>query len=72
MRFLKRLIISVLVYVAVYLPFIAVLQAISGGDYTAAYSIGGLVGIIELALSCIIKITESRKIKNKSDEDEEN
>ena len=71
MRFLKRLIISVLVYVAVYLPFIAVLQAISGGDYTAAYSIGGLVGIIELALSCLIKILENRKIKNKSNEDEE-
>lgn len=71
MRFLKRLIISVLVYVAVYLPFIAILQAISGGDYTAAYSVGGLVGIIELALSCLIKILESRKIKNKSNEDEE-
>lgn len=63
MRFLKRLIIAVLVYIAVYLPFVAILQAVSGGDYTAAYSVGGIVGAIELALSSIIKITENREVK---------
>lgn len=71
MRFLKRLIISVLVYIAVYLPFIAVLQAVSGSDFTAAYSVGGIVSVVELALGCVIKITENRKIKNKSDGEEE-
>lgn len=65
MRFLKRLIIAVLVYIAVYLPFIAVLQAVSGGDFTAAYSVGGIVGTVELALGSVIKITESKKIKKK-------
>ena len=43
MRFLKRLIIAVLVYIAVYLPFVAILQAVCGGDYTAAYSVGGIL-----------------------------
>lgn len=62
MRFLKRLIISVLVYIAVYLPFVAVLQAVSGGDFTAAYSVGGIVGTVELALGSIIKITENREV----------
>ena len=63
MRFLKRLIIAVLVYIAVYLPFVAILQAVCGGDYTAAYSVGGIVGAIELALGSIIKITENREVK---------
>ena len=63
MRFLKRLIISVLIYIGVYLPFIAVLQAVSGGDYTAAYSVGGIVSAVELALGSIIKITENKLIK---------
>ena len=63
MRFLKRLIISVLVYIGVYLPFIAVLQAVSGGDYTAAYSVGGIVSAVELALGSVIKITENKSIK---------
>ena len=56
MRFLKRLIIAVLVYIAVYLPFIAILQAVSGGDFTAAYSVGGIVGAVELALGSVIKV----------------
>ena len=30
MRFLKRLIIAVLVYIAVYLPFVAILHAVCG------------------------------------------
>ena len=63
MRFLKRLIIAVLIYIAVYLPFVAILQAVCGGDYTAAYSVGGIVGAIELALGSIIKITENREVK---------
>lgn len=71
MRFLKRLIISVLIYVAVYLPFIAILQAVSGGDFTAAYSVGGIVGAVELALSSIIKITEHKKGIDKNGEHDE-
>lgn len=63
MRFLKRLILAVLIYLAVYLPFIAVLQALTGTDLTAAFSVGGIVGAVELALGSIIKITENREVK---------
>ena len=61
MRYLKRLILAVLIYIAVYLPFIAVLQALTGTDLTAAFSVGGIVGAVELALGSIIKITENKE-----------
>ena len=63
MRYLKRLILAVLIYMAVYLPFIAILQAISGTDLTAAFSVGGIVGAVELALGSVIKITENMEVK---------
>lgn len=67
MRYLKRVINSVLVYVAVYLPFIAVLQALTGYDYSAAYSIGGIVSIAELAIGCVIEVVKNRKLVKESD-----
>lgn len=63
MRFLKRVLVSVLIYEAVFLPFIAILQALTGYDFTAAYNAGGIVGIIELVLGAIIKIKELREEK---------
>jgi hypothetical protein len=65
MRYLKRLILAVLIYLAIYLPFIAVLQALTGTDLTAAFSVGGIVGAVELALGSIIKITENKEISKK-------
>jgi len=65
MRYLKRLILAVLIYMAVYLPFIAVLQAVTGTDLTAAFSVGGIVGAVELALGSIIKITENKEMNKK-------
>jgi hypothetical protein len=53
----------VLVYLAVYFPFIAILQALTGYDFTAAYAAGGIVSVIELVLGAIIKITELREEK---------
>ena len=67
MRYLKRVINSVLIYVAVYLPFIAVLQALTGLDYSAAYSIGGIVSIAELAIGCVIEVVKNRKLVKESD-----
>ena len=61
MRYLKRLIMAVLIYIAIYLPFIAILQALTGYDYTAAYAIGGGATVAELALSSLIKINEERE-----------
>ena len=63
MRYLKLLILAVLIYMAVYLPFIAVLQALTGTDLTAAFSVGGIVGAVELALGSVIKITENMEVK---------
>lgn len=63
LRYLKRVVFATLVYTAFYLIFIAVLQALTGYDYTAAYGVGGLAGIAEMALCGIIKITELKEIK---------
>ena len=60
MRFLKRIIAAVLIYTAVYLPFVVVMQALTGYDFTAAYTIGGAFAAVELALSSVIKIKENR------------
>jgi hypothetical protein len=65
MRYLKRLILAVLIYLAIYLPFIAVLQALTGTDLTAAFSVGGIVGAVELALGSVIKITENKEVSKK-------
>lgn len=67
MRYLKRVINSVLIYVAVYLPFIAILQALTGLDYSAAYSIGGIVSIAELAIGCVIEVVKSRNSPKEGD-----
>ncbi len=72
MRFMKRLIIAVLIYIGVYLPFIAVLQAVSGGDFTAAYSVGGIVTAVELALNAIIKREETKYERHNRDTDNHN
>ena len=61
MRYLKRLILAVLIYMAVYLPFVVIMQSRSGYDYTAAYTVGGVFGAVELALGSIIKINEGRE-----------
>ena len=58
LRFLKRLLISVLVYAAIYLPFIAMLQALTGYDYTPAYQIGGVIVIVELIVAAFIEIAK--------------
>lgn len=68
MRFLKRILVSVLIYVAVYLPFVVIMQAISGGDYTAAYTVGGITGCVELILCALIKREED---KGKGGEDKD-
>lgn len=63
MRFLKRVLVAVLVYTAVYLPFVAILQALSGGDFTAAYAVGGASASVELILCSLIKREEAKQEK---------
>lgn len=61
MRFLKRIIISVLIYMAVYLPFVVSMSAFSGVDMDAAYAAGGISGCVELALGAAIEIVKHRE-----------
>lgn len=63
MRFLKRILISVLIYEAVFLPFVVLMQVISGGDFTAAYTVGGAAASVELILCSLIKREESKREK---------
>jgi Na+/glutamate symporter len=65
MRYLKRVVVCTLVYTALYLIFIAILQAMTGYDYTAAYGVGGIAGVGEAALCSIIKIIELKEIKGR-------
>lgn len=67
MKHLEKIVSSVLIYMAIYLPFVVILQAVSGGDFTAAYSAGGAMSIVELALTAIIQIRK-QKVDKKSTE----
>lgn len=67
MRFLKRTLVSVLIYVAIYLLFVAILQAVTGYDFTAAYTIGGASASVEMILCALIK-REEQKADRKSAE----
>ena len=66
MRFLKRILVSVLIYEAVFLPFVVVMQTVSGGDYTAAYTVGGAAASVELILCALIKREENKTNKKKA------
>ena len=70
MRFLKRVLICVLVYAAIYLPFVVIMQAWSGGDYTAAYTVGGALASAELILCALIKREEAKQERKKQELDE--
>ncbi len=73
MRFLKRILVSVLIYEAVFLPFVVIMQTVSGGDYTAAYTVGGAAASVELILCALIKREESKTNKKaaKAEESED-
>ena len=73
MRYLKGLIMAVLIYIALYLPFVVVMQTLTGFDYTAAYTIGGAISALELALGGVIKVVEERETAkiNKASKDAE-
>ena len=71
MRFLKRVLVCVLVYAAIYLPFIAILQAVSLADYTAAYTVGGITTSVEMILCALIKREETKYDKNINKKDDE-
>lgn len=61
MRWLKKLLTTLLIYIGVFLPFTAILQAVTGYDYSAAYAAVTGVGGVELLVSAVIKIAETRE-----------
>lgn len=61
MRWLKKLLTTVLLYIAVYLPFVVLMQALTGHDFTGAYAAVTGVGAVELLVGGIIKVAEARE-----------
>lgn len=70
MRYLKKLLSAVLLYIAVFLPFIALLQAVTGYDYSPAYAAVTGVGAVELIVGCVIKTVEAKEESKLRKEDE--
>jgi multidrug transporter EmrE-like cation transporter len=60
MRWLKKLLTALLIYIGVYLPFVVVVQSITGYDFTAAYVAVTGVGAVELIISGLIKREETK------------
>ena len=72
MRWLKKLLTILLIYIAVYLPFVVVMQAVTGYDYTGAYAAVTGVGAVELIISGLIKRAETKmETKTKEQNQEE-
>ena len=71
MRWLKKLLTVVLVYIAVYLPFVVVMQALTGYDYTGAYAAVTGVGAVELLVGGAIKVAEAREERKRRKEERE-
>lgn len=72
MRWLKKLLTILLIYIAAYLPFVVVMQAVTGYDYTGAYAAVTGVGAVELIISGIIKWVETKEEQRYSEMKEEN
>jgi len=70
MRWLKKLLTTVLVYIAVYLPFVVLMQALTGYDYTGAYAAVTGVGAVELLVGGAIKVAEEREERKRKEREE--
>ena len=71
MGWLKKLLTTVLVYIAVYLPFVVLMQALTGYDYTGAYAAVTGVGAVELLVGGIIKVAEAREERKRKEKEHE-
>ena len=72
MRWLKKLLTILLIYIAAYLPFVVVMQAVTGYDYTGAYAAVTGVGAVELIISGLIKRAETKEEQRSSEMKEQN
>lgn len=71
MRWLKKLLTTVLVYIAVYLPYVVLMQTLTGYDYTGAYAAVTGVGAVELLVGGAIKVAEAREERKRRKEERE-
>jgi len=60
MRWLKRLLTVLLIYIGIYLPFVVIMQSVTGYDFTGAYAAVAGVGAVELIVSSLIKREETK------------
>jgi multidrug transporter EmrE-like cation transporter len=67
-RWLKRLLTALLVYIGIYLPFVVIMQSVTGYDYSGAYAAVAGVGAVELIVSSLIK-REETKMERKDKKD---
>lgn len=68
MRWLKRLLTALLVYIGIYLPFVVIMQSVTGYDYSGAYAAVAGVGAVELIVSGLIKREETKlEMKERKD-----
>ena len=70
MRWLKKLLTVVLVYIAVYLPFVVLMQALTGYDFTGAYAAVTGVGAVELIVGGLIKVADAKEMKKIGKDDD--
>jgi len=70
MRWLKKLLTMVLVYIALYLPFVVMMQALTGYDYTGAYAAVTGVGAVELLVGGAIKVAEAKEERKRRAKEE--
>lgn len=68
MRWLKRILTALLVYIGIYLPFVVIMQSVTGYDYSGAYAAVAGVGAVELIVSSLIK-REETKMERKDKKD---
>ena len=71
MRWLKKLLTTVLVYIAVYLPFVVMMQSLTGYDFTGAYAAVTGVGAVELLVGGAIKVAEEREERKRKEKEHE-
>lgn len=69
MRYLKRIVASVLIVTAACFLVLVAAQSLTGYDYTPAYEMLGRVSAVELALTAIIE--RQKKTNRKKDEENE-
>lgn len=63
MRFMKKLLIVWLSFIVFFLILLVILQTITGYDYSSAYMAVTSVGGVELIITGLIRVAESRAEK---------